>query len=1257
MGERVKKIISSVTAFVMLAMGTSALAAAFTKGNIVVYRIGDGTAQLTNIGSIVYLDEYTTNTGTLVQSVLMPTNFFGAYYPLIANGSASAEGEMSLSADGRFLVVPGYGARLNGGKDVLSGISAATVPRVYGLVGGNGYINTTTAQTNSLSDSPENPRSAASTDGTNIWFGGDTGGLRYTSVTNGAEYSGCEYLCTQLSSQDTNIRQINIFNNVLYFSSATATYPIRLGQITNAMPAESSGSFMQSLTNMPTSGALSPYGFVLLKTGPGAAPLDTLYLVSDTNNVPNLYKYCLDSGGWTLKGTGITAENARGLTGSIGSDGNVHLYMVTAPSAGSGSFTGGGYILAFTDSAGFDQPMTNDGADIGDVNDWILTVPLNKVCRGIAYAPQGGDPYYSGNGRISVGPISGITSTIYTGCTSTATNIYSIGNPGLNGPVTWTVGCDQTWVTLSTAGGSLASGSTNSLTITFNSGIQNLGLGTNTANLTFSNTSIPDYGGDTIKTINLIVTNGLSVSPAYGLVSFGFTNGAIAPGSVSYAITNLSCLSLGWAAISPSNWVTLSATSGTVAPGAGATLTVSTNSNTEALPEGNYVESIIISNTTAQVEMTERIVNFSLKNPPAFFCDDFSASPYTAGALPGQDDWAQRGATNAFWTFEYSWILITNQWQGSTTLTNIWADQGSGILTGYRALGASGGYWTNYSGDASSHSGVGIDWSQNDYWLFQVCTLGSTGGVQVAWDQNSSNTGPRDWAFEYSTDNSSWTLVETNSIVAGITWNITSNFVASHFAADLTGVTALDNQPAVYFRLRVNSNYSTGGSVGIGSGGTDRLDNFLVTTMAPPTPIQIDGSGKAWVPGAQTAVQPDVWKDIPPQTNVATFAGMVMTVTNAPTVVSGTPSFFVALPSGNNGAGADSTNNYQLTAKAASAGYYYLGGRITGISAWTYGAAQLQIGTQYRVIIQTDPSGNNMVVYVNPTDAVLGDQTPYLTASGGGGAATIVGGFTVTQNKNGSNPTVGVAINKVCVNNNYATVYNGMPAPVTGPTASFGPITPVSGVAPLTVTFENLSSGTAPITNYWSYGDGATYTNYTGVNVSHQYGAGTWTAVSLTASNAVGYSTATSNFPISVITPFQSWQNYYFPLGGPNAADSADPSHDGVSNTNKFLSGFNPTNNASYAHIISIVKQGAGMNVTYLGANGDTSYAGGPSSRTNVLEYTTGTATGNYSNNFTSTGVSTVLSNGTGYGVVTNMVDPNGATGQNRYYHIRIIAP
>jgi len=157
------------------------------------------------------------------------------------------------------------------------------------------------------------------------------------------------------------------------------------------------------------------------------------------------------------------------------------------------------------------------------------------------------------------------------------------------------------------------------------------------------------------------------------------------------------------------------------------------------------------------------------------------------------------------------------------------------------------------------------------------------------------------------------------------------------------------------------------------------------------------------------------------------------------------------------------------------------------------------------------------------------------------------------------------------------------------------------------------------------------------------------------------------NFLASVAPPpdpFTAWQNNYFTAGeltNPSfSGPGADPFGKGMSNTNQFLAGFNPTNAAAYLHIISISKTNSGtdIRVDYLGASGDNTYSPGFTSRTNVLEFTAGTAGSYNSNNFASTGQTNILSGGIGLGTLANMVDPGGATNvPSRYYRVRVLVP
>ena len=54
--------------------------APFTFGNIVVVRVGDGAAALTNASTATFLDEYTP-AGALVQSIALPTAASGSNQP------------------------------------------------------------------------------------------------------------------------------------------------------------------------------------------------------------------------------------------------------------------------------------------------------------------------------------------------------------------------------------------------------------------------------------------------------------------------------------------------------------------------------------------------------------------------------------------------------------------------------------------------------------------------------------------------------------------------------------------------------------------------------------------------------------------------------------------------------------------------------------------------------------------------------------------------------------------------------------------------------------------------------------------------------------------------------------------------------------------------------------------------------------------------------------------------------------------------
>src|SRR5207245_4775849 len=108
-----------------------------------------------------------------------------------------------------------------------------------------------------------------------------------------------------------------------------------------------------------------------------------------------------------------------------------------------------------------------------------------------------------------------------------------------------------------------------------------------------------------------------------------------------------------------------------------------------------------------------------------------------------------------------------------------------------------------------------------------------------------------------------------------------------------------------------------------------------------------------WIPGDQTNDNQDAYKNIGQITNPVLFAGIVLTVTNAPATNSAAPSFLVALntytnPTVNVGG---AFNNYRLTARDTStnSATYVLATRVTGVGSnpYTFGTTPLNYGTPY----------------------------------------------------------------------------------------------------------------------------------------------------------------------------------------------------------------------------------------------------------------------------------------------------------------------
>jgi hypothetical protein len=190
-----------------------------------------------------------------------------------------------------------------------------------------------------------------------------------------------------------------------------------------------------------------------------------------------------------------------------------------------------------------------------------------------------------------------------------------------------------------------------------------------------------------------------------------------------------------------------------------------------------------------------------------------------------------RAAIITEWTFE------TSQ---PTTSGPAAAEVGTGSASGSHAGAA---VYSTPSGNGSTHAYSANTWASGDYWQFTTSTTGSV-GIDFQFDQTSSNTGPRDFQLEYSTDGSLFTnFGSVYAVLANaapnVAWTPATYNPVYTTLEDLSSVTALNNQPAIYIRLADTDATSANGGT-VGTAGTDRVDNVIIGTgLSLPEPASL----------------------------------------------------------------------------------------------------------------------------------------------------------------------------------------------------------------------------------------------------------------------------------------------------------------------------------------------------------------------------------------------------------------------------------
>jgi uncharacterized repeat protein (TIGR01451 family) len=881
---------------------------------------------------------------------------------------------------------------------------------------------------------------------------------------------------------------------------------------------------------------------------------------------------------------------------------------------------------------------------------------------------------------------------------------------------------------------------------------------------TVTNTATVSGGGDVnagnnaandVTTINAPSAAQLSVSPSSGLGSSGNASGPFSPASQVYALTNSGGASLDWTANKTADWLTLSATNGSLAPGVGANVTVSINANASMLAAGNYSDTVGFTNTTNGAGNTTRAVNLniaalspllqadgatlfsegcaptngvvdpnetvtiglSIRNvgtgptvdlvatllatngvtapgdPQTYGVIDlgtsasqvftFTASGICGGAIQPllqlQDGVTNLGTITYTIPLGQALAMLGQNFDGvsAPSLPSGWTTAASGVASNWVTSTASADTTPNAAFSADS-AGVGVN--ELDAPNF---TAGSSAPAQLTFRQNYNLTasatsfalGYDGGVLEISIDGGAFQDI----VSAGGTFTIGgySATLSSDYSNPLAGRQAWSGSSGGFVTTAVNL-------PAVAAGQNVQLRWRCATGNPPPPAVVSSGTLAFWnfdsgTMSAATSLVPNYTNSYITVTSSGSFTplngaafytgtGGGGFLSNGP-FVQGNPtsSFAVSGQSWSTSAGPVTTSMpcwaFALTVS---------NGMQAGLSSFSFDDKASSTGPKNFDVQISQQSNFSSVIYdsggqsahtafsTTPMNTLTLSNTGltgtvYFRIYGYGGSSA--GGTWRVDNLNvqgtmtsgGATTGAGWSIDSISVSQIVCCATAPQP-----PVASFT-ANPSSGAAPFSVNFSNTSTGGVAASWTWTFGDGNTSTAQNPANIYINPSAYT---AQLIASNASGWSTNSAT--IHVYSPYDWWRNSYFNgTNTANGAPNADANGTGMSNTNKFLAGFNPTNSAACLRIISIARTNTtDINVICLGANGDNTWLPGITSRTNVLEFTTGTARGNYSNNFASTGQTNILSGGTGLGVVTNMIDAGGATnGPARFYRVRVLLP
>lgn len=226
---------------------------------------------------------------------------------------------------------------------------------------------------------------------------------------------------------------------------------------------------------------------------------------------------------------------------------------------------------------------------------------------------------------------------------------------------------------------------------------QTFAPGTYTITYSYAGDANFNAATDTSTTLTITGFPVLAVSgPA--LTYSGTPGGPVTPTNLTLTIANTGAVPLPWTVSKTADWLTLSTSGGTIAPGATASLVVTADSS--ALTLGNYTDTLTFTNTTNGLGNATRAVTLAVLPPAPVLA---TLPPFTKGtseslswsAIAGADSYEAEVSTTPDFTSVLSSQSVATP---SATFTNL----GDGTLYYYRVRTISGAFTSLWSGVVSS---------------------------------------------------------------------------------------------------------------------------------------------------------------------------------------------------------------------------------------------------------------------------------------------------------------------------------------------------------------------------------------------------------------------------------------------------------------------------------------------------------------------------------------------------------------------------